>query len=307
MVMIFKQINLLNVDKFKQLHQLHNTLFSTTCANEEWMKWCFNHNVRAYGAYDNDRLIGLWCVERKKLVKDNKIIDVGRCFSVGVDPDYRRLNIFTDLSKFAISSEKEIGEFEYILGFPQKGRPVVQAHLNAGWEFVQEIDVLTITPTKYKNVPFHSVNQVDNFYDVFSASRKVEGSFFNSPRDLNHRWIKHPNNRYIIASRYTPRLECNDSFIVLKQYSNKMHVLDIHQRNTDDLVLLKAAHDLALRHACEQITIWCAKNDVYRSMLTQFGFVEGNESIDMLAVNVTNNETLNFESCHWSNGSEESL
>src|SRR5207237_538630 len=101
--------------------------------------------ARTHGVFDGEVLAGVWSVEPRQLTVDGQTqIPVGHCFAVGIHPDYQRQGLFVELSKYAIEQERIRGEMDFILGFPQQGRPVVGGHLKAGWEIVQEIDAWRI-------------------------------------------------------------------------------------------------------------------------------------------------------------------
>lgn len=281
-----------------EFKKFHNTIFPNTAASREWLKWYIDlgrsiHGIgtRVYVARrDSDNaIVGSWCVEPKLFRNNDKINFVGRCFAVGIHPDMRRQNLFVRLSKFAIESEKNRGEYAAILGFPQLGRPVIAAHLKSGWQELSKIDMLSARPENHdfplSMVRMHNFEEIDtNVEDVFEASKKST-MFIETPRYFRSRWLQHPDNSYIVlGTKETPH-----STIVLKQYGSIMHVLSIRGRVHDATFLLGAASTLAYRHRCTEINAWGHANDLYRPALMKSGFTENSSespSIQMMHVNL---------------------
>ena len=297
-----RQLNLCNPGELYQVQVLHNTLFPGMNASTAWMKWFFNDaSKRAYGAFDGDLLIGLWCVEPKRLLlSDGRVSQVGRCFAVGIHPSYRRQNLFVELSQWAICVERDIAEFDYILGFPQHGRPVVGGHLKAGWQFVQSISLRALEPQP-TDVCLAMCDTTRTFDFARARKNEVPGSFQETERELTKRWLKHPHNFYIILSAGI------ENYIVLKQYGDVMHVLDLHGSLKQANKLLRATSELACCHRARTVTMWCADNDPFVFEATEAGFrpiAEG--SIDMLAVNVRERSPLVLPESHFQMGGEES-
>ncbi|MCX6842139.1 MAG: hypothetical protein NTX53_07665 [candidate division WOR-3 bacterium] len=255
--------------------QLHNLLFVNTAMSYEWLDWYHRdiprtnagaHVTRTYGAFVQDTLAGIWSVEPKSFVSaTGVVIEVGRCFAVGIHPDYRRHGLFVELSKYAIEQERILGQYEYILGFPQRGRPVVGGHLKAGWEVVQDIEAYHIDLESMNSVTSRArVKAVTAFGDL-TLSVQLPGSFNVSPAYLNLKWLEHPDNYYIC-------LWCDDSYIVLKPYGGICHVLDVQGERRAVSVLIDAAKTLCRRHRWQELDMWCASNEHYRAQVVEAGF-----------------------------------
>lgn len=287
---------------------LHNLLFSRTNASHEWFQWYFDHvadgNARVYGAFEDGLMIGCWCVEPKKFNTGEEIIDVGRCFAVGIHPNHRMKGLFIELSKFAIEQERIRGEYEYILGFPQVGKPVIAGHLKSGWDKVQTIKMRAWRP-KPLNEP-RSLKHVRFASTFFRIDTKPLASvgFIENATYRDKRWSQHPDNHYIVLSKL-------DAYIVLKPYGSACHILDMGGNcNYDVMNLIKTAQTLAWQHNWKEMTVWCADNDVYRYdlMLNDFGDenVEFGSSVELLAVRIKATKDLTFKgSVHFSMCSEE--
>ena len=295
-----------DVQAFKDFH---NLLFKNTDASEQWLQWYFRlipgehtgHWTRVYTLRDDADLVGSWCVEPKDfMLDDGTIIKVGRCFAVGIHPNYRRRNLFVDLSKFAIDEERKLGKYEYVLGFPQVGRPVIDAHLKSGWERIQIVDMYSSHDVPSPKVSLASVKTVYDFH-VLSPRPDYTGSFIESDTYRNNRWDGHPDHLYL-------RLCFGGGYVILKVYNNACHVLDVRGTPSEVTQLLLAARTLAYRHRWIEVTIWNALNDHLHDAICAAGFVPGatcGTSVELLAVRINAQTPLTLEKCHLQMGNEE--
>ena|SRR3990167_872110 len=323
--MRFDNLDLHSPEELVKLKELHNVLFPSTNASLDWIKWCFlrrsehqnpRHFTRAWCVWDEDRLVGLWCVEPKDLSIDREIsykntsgwAKVGRCFSVGIHPDYRRKNLFTELSTFAIGQERALTKYDYILGFPQAGRPVVDAHLKAGWEVTQEIATRSFSPKDQALEPLSLSNCshlfIRDFCDVTSCPFKPVGGFREIAVSKNVRWLANPDNFYLCFRQGRAQM-------VLKPYAGHCHLLDLDVGDSDrDLEsLLNVAKSLATRHKWSEVSAWCAENDEMRHVFERCGFQKGacsTRPVVLLSVKINARESLKFETCRFDLGVEES-
>ncbi len=304
-----------NSKDFDAAKQLHNKLFPNTDASSTWLSWYMNISLysgtdittRAYGAFHNDNLVGMWCVEPKKLrLSTNNIVIVGRAFATGVHSDHRRGGLFTDLSRFAIESEKTLKHYSWIFGFPQIGRPVINAHLKAGWQHVQVIQSLGYVPKK-ENWSL-SLSEVGKH----SAASAVEPqsydfSFVETSAYKQDRWDLHPEHNY---TRLSLDISGTRSDIVIKTYGSVWHILDLHGSSEGVMNILRAAQTLAYRHKASELTIWCAENEFHKKQIELCGFATLSKTtpdVELLAVPIIENdvEQLMLPSSHFQMGVEE--
>lgn len=290
------------------IKELHNALFRGTDASAAWLKWYLGlgndvHGMptRVYGAMDSSRLVAMWCVEPKRFhLPGQGNVPVGRCFGVGVHPDHRRRGLFLELSQYAIGRERALGDYQYVLGIPQVGKPVIEAHLKSGWEHVQDIEAMGLVPHRSEAaVSLHHVRAVQRLDDW---ALRYPGSFVEDYRYNDLRWSHHPNNHYI-------RLTDETSYLVAKPYRSACHVLDFNGSPTRVKVLLNAIGTLAYRHGWEEVTTWCATNDPHRADVEAVGFAPGARfasSVSLLAVRIANKEPLVLDQTHLQMGSDES-
>lgn len=297
----FKQVNVFGEHRSKYL-ELHNHLFKGAAITLEWLNWyhsdisvshTWSSGTRTWGAFDDDKLIGVWSVEPKTL----NGMKVGRCFAVGIHEDYRRNNLFVLLSKFAIEEERKIGEYEYILGFPQKGRSVVGGHLKAGWYKVFDIDIYSRNNTL--NYSYQSKNVVD-FTTTFDGIISAEG-FDRDELYLHTRWTNHPDHQYL-------SYRLGNSFVVLKPYGKCCHIVDM-SGNIDDIEsLLKTTIMLSRKHGWEELNLWAAGGSKYIAVLESLQFSNGASyglPIELLAVNINAPTELKLETAPFQMGVEE--
>jgi hypothetical protein len=290
-----------------QYKELHNSLFKGANISKDWINW-YHKDVPSslgletitYAAFDGEILVGIWSVEPKLMNINGEIIKVGRCFSVGIHENYRRLGLFVTLSEFAIKSEKNRSEFDYIIGFPQKGRSVIGGHLKAGWEIIHEISIYSADKFEYENYPLSNVEKITDF-NLINFENNLEGSLIESPQYRNIRWLNHPDIHYI-------GLKYNNSFIILKTYSNFCHIVDINGEKKDIVHLLKTVKNLALRHGWVEVNLWCANNEFFKDEIIATGFKKGANfglPISVIAVKINESKPLLLIHCHIQMGAEE--
>lgn len=298
---------LLDHDDRGQLKEFHNLVFRNTNASDEWFSWYLDtigrRVTRVYGIWDAGRLIGTWCVEPKLLnTVPGQVAQVGRCFAVGIHPECRRRNLFVELSTFAIEQERNVHmDYDYVLGFPQVGRPVIDAHLKSGWKRVQEIEMLAWRPDASCRPALGNVKLLGDFIHL-PAAREYAGSFKEDAAYRNLRWLRHPDTCYTVLSSN------ESSWLVLKTYGGNCHVLDLAGEPHAARELLEAAKTLAYRHRWQELTIWCAANDPHRDDVEACGFAPGatcNSSVVMLAVEINARGPLTLPKTHFQMGSEE--
>lgn len=323
----FTVLDLCKATQMRKFAEFHNSVFPAMNASFSWFEWYMHsganyHDIDTlvYAAMSDGKIVGTWCVEPKELYcNDFSKIAVGRCFAVAIAPEFRRQGLFVELSKFAIERERQRGEFQHILGFPQKGRPVIDAHLKSGWERIQEIDCHSITTSHLvKPVSLAAIDSRIVTFAMFDnpledrAMRRL-GSFYDSPWYKDERFLSHTEHTYTC-------LKTDNSYVVLKQYGTTMHVLDIQEHNQRPSTieeLLVASVTLAKKHACNHVTIWGAQNDpLVTNVLASDSFrshwseqpttVLEPASIDMLAVRINSSDKLVLDETHFQTGSEES-
>lgn len=304
----YRLVDTLGIDHVKY-RALHNVLFKGAATSSEWIEWyhkkigglkSWSKGTRTWGVFDEDELIGIWSVEPKNLKISGNILNVGRCFAVGIHADYRRHGLFVSLSEFAIHQEKIYSEYEYILGFPQVGRAVIGGHFKAGWE-----EVLTVNIFSRKNEPrvFGSSRSRINFISDYKGlvfenefDSVVENSDYN-----NLRWIKHPDHQYLTYSY-------NNATIVLKTYSEFCHVLDLSGSIQNVTYLLEMVKSLAIKHGWLEVNAWCADREIYKDAFLASGFSNGAEfglPVTLIAVRINADKPLVIDNCSIQMGIEE--
>jgi GNAT superfamily N-acetyltransferase len=295
--------------KFKEFH---NLLFKNTDMSYEWLSWYIHviggmhkhegHETRIWGMFDDEKLIGTWCVEPKDFIDDNNHrLKIGRCFSVGIHPDYRRRNLFVELSKFAIEQERTLKKYDYILGFPQHGRPVIDAHYKSGWYNVQDIQMYTCKPDKMVDSRRSDYTLISRF----TNSTKTSGRFYEKIAYKKAKWLNHPDNHYICLS--VNKEDC-ESYMILKPYADSCHILDSHGSIEDTTTLYNVAKSLAYRHKWFELTSWWADNSIVELNLENIGFTKNctrGTSVTLIAVNINAEDNFKMKNCNFQMGVEE--
>jgi GNAT superfamily N-acetyltransferase len=304
----FRLIDTIDTDH-KKYKALHNSLFKGSNASSEWIRWyhkeigalkTWSEGTRTWGVFDDEELVGIWSVEPKCLTISGKTVHIGRCFAVGIHEGYRRHGLFVSLSEYAIEQEKKLGEYEYILGFPQVGRSVVGGHFKAGWEEVLPIDILS-----RKNVPriYGETRSTINFitnYDSITLETKCDGITENSEYNTL-RFSKHPDHQYLIY-------QYQDATIILKPYGNFCHILDLSGSVANVKFLLDAVKSLAIKHGWVEVNAWCAENDFYKEAYLASGFSSGADfglPVMLIAVRINAEVPLSLNNLSLQMGIEE--
>jgi hypothetical protein len=286
---MFKSISMLD----PQFKGMHNHLFPISNRSQRWIEW-WHHTVnlgrvRVYGAYSFDQLVGMWCVESRSLMYNGKVIPVGRCFSVGIHEQYREKGLFIGLGMHALEEERKIGEYDYVLGFPTKDRPVVHGHIHAGWKISQEIDVCSVIVDEYMDRGDDYLREDFGHWQsmIKSPSQTLfpkEGSFVNWNRG---RWVGHPQVNYITLSNAT-------TTAVVKQYKGWAHVLSLEGYTKQGVAkMLRCIKALGKRHQWTHINLWAAENQMWKEEMTEAGFVNKEEPRLILSYNI--NATREFK------------
>lgn len=273
----YRIVDIIDIDH-KKYKALHNSLFKGANTSSEWFHWYhkevgelkkWSKGTRTWGVFDGEELVGIWSVEPKVLRVADKNLSVGRCFAVGIHEGYRRHGLFVSLSEYAIEQEKLLGEYEYILGFPQVGRSVVGGHFKAGWEEVLPIDIFS-----RKNEPrvygesrsaIKFITSFDGLENQVQGDSLIEDSTYNTLR-----YSKHPDHQYLTYSY-------KEATIVLKPYGNFCHILNLSGSIANVKFLLDAVKSLAIKHGWTEVNAWCADNEFYKEALLQSDFTSGAE------------------------------
>lgn len=347
----FQQLDLpANCHHWCEFINVHNQLFKITNMSRDWLGWFIrlgmlkqsdeseiyksypenrildyaidkiqphSSQIRFYGAFDDSSLVGIWCVEPKCLKYSySTLLRVGRCFAVGILPDYRRKNLFVELSQYAIEQERIKGEYEFILGFPQQNHPVIDAHLKSGWNHVTDINVMHWQPTytmpamtkvdsKLKYVA--QINYGDKAEDTRNLRGHTDMEKFNSTLEYRYqRWSHHPENLYTCLRHST-------TDIVIKFYKSAMHILDIYgtgiyNPHSGLKPLVATLQSLAIQHACSEITTWCHVKDESLQCFKAAGFRNGStiiKPVSILAVNINAKVPLELSKPRFGMGVEE--
>ena len=274
----FERIDIFN--RLNDYYLCYKGLFPDSPLDLSWFRWYYKlFKVRTYVILDNNKIIGTWNVESRKFQYHGKIINVGRCFSVGISEKYRRQGLFVELSKYAIEQERITGEYEYILGFPNVKNPVLQGHLKSGW-----YPVLDIHKYELKRHDIIFQNKKIDF-----VAKNVEFSRYGEFYTTEERFKSNPNYKYIVIDD-----------LVLKPYQNFCHILQLEDANQ-----LFIAKKLCVNHQWDRLTIWYNDNDIFRHSILQDGFIPSGKVRKLIALNMNAKYDIELPNCHFNHGIEE--
>ena len=212
------------------------------------------------------------------------------------------MGLFVELSKYAIEEEKKRSEYDFILGFPQSGRPVIGGHFKAGWEEAMNLSPYSINTESYTSSSDRRGAEVITDFAKYSSSDSLAGCFYESNEYRNLRWLLHPHHHYLCYG-------FADSYIVLKPYLNFCHIVDFKGSAKILAKLFTIAKDIAKRHGWVELNLWCADNEYFMNTVLEQGFTKGDQfvlPITMITVRIAaNNSFQALESCHLQMGIEE--
>jgi hypothetical protein len=146
-------------------------------------------------------------------------------------------------------------------------------------------------------VSLSSISTMQNFDN--HKSLFYEGSFIEYPGYRNSRMLRNPNHNYVCFVH-------DSAYMVVKHYGSTCHILDFSGTSRDVDVLLNATKTLSYRHGCNELTVWCAKNDYHVSDMNDFfPNPTAGSSVILLATKITATDDLIFDRCHFQMYSEE--
>ena len=239
--------------------------------NNEWYFWnntLYKEN-NTYVIKHKEEIVSSYSLYPLKAKYNNQVKDAYLCHNVMTNPEHGGKGLFTQLGKYAIScTSKE----SILIGVPNEN--AIRGHLKVGWE-------------EYPKIPFYfknkfSIYQTNNVIkmDIFSFN-EYEIKEFNKSYDfcvikdsefLNWRYVDRPNMEYMYY-----KLIDNSGFIVLKQYENKLHIIDYGFVNEDNFIeLLKFTENKAQELNSEIIEFWCYSSKD-QNILNQLGFNKSNQ------------------------------
>lgn len=293
----YREISTSNVDRDAYI-SLHNDLFRTANIDYDWMDWYHErlpvvrgskNKTRTFGVLDKDRLIGIWSVEEIVMNDGIKSYRVGRCFAVGIHSDYRRMGLFVSLSTYALSELRKSKDFEFLIGFPQKGRSVTPGHLKAGWKMLGDVHLMS---KKIERYPIRGVNlsSVNNLLNSIASNDY-----------LNARFLSHPYCNYSYLTH-------GEGLLILKSYADFIQVVYSSGDSNELEFLYRSLERLTFRHGQKEIITWSNPLSKSHSELEKLGFENGsdkNVSVDIIYFPITSFALPNLEGINFHMSIEE--
>lgn len=251
---------------------LFNTCFGKRpLLNNEWYYWnniSYKEN-NTYVVKSEDKIIASYSLYPLKVKYDNQIKDGYLCHNVMTHPKHGGKGLFTQLGKYAIS---DTSKDSILIGVPNEN--AIRGHLKVGWEEYPNIPFYT--KTDFNSYSISNITQIDSFsFNKFEVEQFYKPYNFCIIKDsefLNWRYINRPNIEYMCY-----KLIDNSGFIVLKQYENKLHIIDYGFINGDSFIkLLKFTENKAQELNSKIIEFWCYSNKD-QNTLHQLGFNKSNQ------------------------------
>lgn len=243
-----------------------------------WYEWwnysCPTGYNRNYVAIDGDKIVGAEALLPIRIKVNNQIIEGLLSNNSMVHPDYWGKGLFTQLVKYALSSEA----VELALGVPNRNS--YHAFLKTGW--IVPSDLVFIAKSSFRDKRYKA-REVVTFDDRMGRllCQIAEQSNFMVIKDyrfLNWRYHR-PDKTYRLF--VFERGDDVDGYMALKYFDErgykKTHILDIGAGNReafDDLIL--AAESCA--RGRDVLNCWQIENSIYRDWFAYNGFVETEES-----------------------------
>lgn len=240
----------------------------------EWWRWWLNAPAgtnRTYVAVDpaHDAIVGAYSLAPFKLLLNGKVMVASLCNNVATHPDYQRRGIFSDLGRFALRGDGQLG-IPLSVGMPNAN--ALPGHLNVGWQIACSLPFMVKKNCQRVDHGCRPVVSPENSYQRLIARIARRFSFLplRNCSEMEWRYCERPGVTYrmVVVDDY-PEIA---GYAVLKKFGKSTHVVDLHA-DTDAALheLINCATDYAADS--EELTLYSNEHDPYRSVLEAHGFV----------------------------------
>lgn len=248
--------------------------------SRDWFEW-FNlncpfgkNNIFIAEDLDNSDIVGVYGLLPYKCIINNKIVDSLLCTNVMTHPDYGGRGIFTQLGRYALSSEFKNGKFKFSLGVPNAN--AIKGHLKIGWTVFSNLTFYKKHINAKTNFEGEQIFEFTDDHGAFATKISMNNNFsvLKNSDFLNWRYFERPDKEYIIYEIRSNGVL--SGFIVLKYFDannyKKLHILDIYAVN--DVFYMKLI-DIAtsLASDCDELNCWQIDNSQQIKPFLQAGFV----------------------------------
>lgn len=234
-------------------------------------KWVFHRNNNIYCCYDNNDIVGGYCLMEQKSLINGEIFSTGLCNNVFIKGfKYLKSNLFKELTEYSLSNFSE--KHSLAFGFPNKKS--IKSHLRAGWDNPLDLKCMEINKNKLPLPNLTTVNFFTKPVDeevVIEISKRLQYQIdysFKQIRDVDFLgWRYSSNPRYSYFATLSSK---NNSFIIWKYFSERrrIHILDSSIEGSQDLThliqsLLIYTHQNSLQFSYIDLWVPPAQNDFF--------------------------------------------
>jgi len=263
-------------------HKLVSRLFNDKYNwSDSWYKWqCFDNPfvINLKLAIENDNLLGVFGLQQRLLLPD---IHCGQISWINVNPDYKNIGIFTELSKHVLKDSEKLD----LLFIFANNNALIPCQQKLGLKIIGKLNRLTLELTQinknyFKNVAYKckkisSNTDLKSFFKfedlyMFDHSSSFRHWRFANP-DSQYYKVSIPTGEYLIFKIYRS-MKNKDSFGDLVDFECNLKDIDSYKK-----LLFSAISELKFNNVT-YATIWANEQQQLYKAIKDIGFVESSNN-----------------------------
>lgn len=285
-------------ERMKEFCDLYYLCFNQKLNIDE-VEWRYFGNpcakIFAAFAIDDDKLVANYSVSPVEIVRDGQIYKAALSLNTMTHPDYSGRGLFVDLTRMVYKELTDQG-YELVMGFPNgvSNRTFVS---KLGWKDIYEIPTmeLEISNISFPKEVTESIIQDPKFelqYPIYSEVTSKIG-INKSVAYLSWKYGKHPiipyHNNVTVDDN-----ECVRSWIIYKEYQNRLNIVDYFWANMADAEqLLRSCIKEGEMRGKELLTSWSQLGTEAHLLLEKYGF-KNNSPITYFGTSLFQNENADY-------------
>ena len=220
----------------------------------------------------NNKVIGYYCIEPKKINFFGEIIEVGFGMHAVVDPLYRKELSIMQVTEFAYDLAKE-SEMKFIYGFPNNNFYLIQEKIER-WDRVSIYNTMEVKTIESLDCNFFISPLVEKDFDELEFPRIKEKiiRLESSKEYFKNRFFNHPRSLYKCFSIKEKQSYENLGLLVLKIYKSETgHIIDfVKTDKVSNSDIIKLSNNFFLNKQIELISFWQTNNNFKKAILSTY-------------------------------------
>jgi len=269
------------IPNFEQYEKLSKICFPNFKTSYQWYQWynfnCPTGQKHEYQILEDKKLIGLLGCLPIKIKVNDETLNGGLLTNGMIHPEYRGKNLFVELEKFLIDSERRSGS-KLLLGVPN--RYIFRSHLRCDLRVLDNLDIIGKFNFSDRPGDCREIFRFDDSYQYLQRRMKEKTNMYivKDPDYLNWRYFMRPDKKYRCFAYYEG--DTPIGWIVIGEYDEKgykkTHIIDINATSIDIFKkLIRAAENLA--HGRHELNCWNSAYSTYRRWFLESGFIPTTE------------------------------